>query len=470
MADEPIPADPLTTSAPFMDYLALLGLEDPTLAAYLDQTIGGLNTAVPPAGEFVTGPDYTTLYTSLSAQYVTEVILEYEALLGPTPELWDMAVSIGALTPEAAAGMQVTGVTETGTIDDQFAAQGGIRAMEGPHAAAEIEMMGKAMTDIQLATERASEEAFTLAQQPVETRVAALSNSAQALASLVNAGVSRMNQITASEAMIHAAEIGAPEPPPDQPPREMPLPPQPEQPEWWQQALGAIAGAAVPIGAAYLGRPQAPTGEENAEQIFARDQKLKELNANALFAQQHPSAGGGPITPADLQSEERPPSYGEDQISSGQLESTPSTWYPSAGGVPSGLEPSTPWGYGNDPAYNVIGPYDIPEFNDPASPTFGSMYDMKPGGYATPIQQPIMTDWSDLMANTSNTYSVYQPSYSYSAAQPTYGFGWEDYQAPSYSYSQPSYGFDWSDYSAPSYSYDAPDWSSYGDPSGGYWV
>jgi hypothetical protein len=431
MADEPIPTDPLTTSAPFMDYLALLGLEDPTLAAYLDQTIGGLNTAVPPAGEFVTGPDYTTLYTSLSAQYVTEVILEYEAILGPTPELWDMAVSIGALTPEAAAGMQVTGVTETGTIDDQFAAQGGIRAMEGPHAAAEIEMMGKAMTDIQLATERASEEAFTLAQQPVETRVAALSNSAQALASLVNAGVSRMNQITATEGMIHAAEIGAEMPmPPDQPPREMPVPPKPEQPEWWQQALGAIAGAAVPIGAAYLSRPQAPQPKTELD-------KFKETEELAAYKTQYDAPAAEIV---------------------GMASQPPDEPYPSMGDVPSGLEPSTPWGYGTDPLYNVMDPYMTS--GEYSSPSFSSSYDMKPGGYATPIMDPIeysMPDWNSV----ASTYSMYQPNYSYSS-QPTYGFGYEDYQPTSYSYSQPTYGYDWSDYSVPSYSYETyyPDYSS----------
>lgn len=405
-------------------YLAQLELSDPTLAAYLKEALGGLVGAVPPAGNYITSADYSTLYDALSQQYVGEVLRQYEATLGPSPELYAMAQEAGYLTPEQAQAMQSETATTTGSLAQGYAQRGGLRTLAGPYQAARTQLLEQAFADIQAAAQKASSDAYQLARMTTADRIQALSNAGQLGLGLVNAGVSRRNALT-------AAEAGGPE---MAPPMEVPAPPEPPKaPSAWQQALPALIGAGGPL-LASLFRPGAPGPEEAArrqdayETERARLRSDRDMQANAPEA--HP--------PVDVQEP-----FGNIQPDYGAP-----------------LTPSSPYGYGSGQASNFVGA------GSTANPFAADALYSAPNPGGTPFQAPQSSyNWQ----NYSYDSPASQNNFNYTPYQSA---GYE-YEQPSYTYQQPSYDFNWGDYNyQPSY-----DYSSYYDPgswsgnySSGYWV
>ena len=414
-------------------YLAMLDLSNPTLAEFLRSGAGALPTAVPPAGQYITSQDYTTLYPALAQQYVGEVLQKYQSILGETPELYQAAVAAGYLTPQQAQALQTQNATTSGSLQQRFAARGGLRAMAGPYQAQRTQLLEQALSDMQTAAAKASSDAYNLASTTTGQRVTALSNAGQIGVGLTNAGVSRNNARTAAE----AAAAGR-----DQPSLQLPAPPEAPrtrpEPSLWEKMLLGILPAAVTGAGALIGRAAAPgarTPEERAqeeERYRAERARLEE----------------GRVTEQDRTAEERAPGYqGND--------TTLNTSNPFSPRV------DTREGWGG----SEMTPFGGAQGNFPVAAPNYSMQDM---GFADPFGDQNYS-WQTPMPSQypGGGYSYEAPQYDYGTEyQGDYGYngGGYDYSGGGGGYSYPDYGYpDYSypDYSTPDYSYPTYDPGGY---------
>lgn len=255
---------PQMTVEEFNRFLASLDLSNPALAALLRESLGGLLTAVPEAGEYTTSIDYTTLTTALKGEYVSDVIEQYQAILGNAPDLIQAAVAAGHITPEQATALQNTGFTSIGSLEQKYMSQGGLRALAGPYQAERAQILEQALGEIEAAAQKASEDGYKLALEATNSRITALDAAGRGGVNLVGAGVSRRN----AQDM---AGAGGGEP------LEMPVPPRPERPEWWEALLPAVGAAGVAGLMKWLGEKPAKTPEEAAQEKFRIAQEEQRL-------------------------------------------------------------------------------------------------------------------------------------------------------------------------------------------------
>lgn len=416
-----MPTDPLA-QYDLQKYLASLDLSNPGLARILRDALGGLITAVPPAGEYTTGIDYQTLVTALTGQYVGDVIKQYEAILGEVPELYESAVAAGYITPEQAEAFHAEGGFEqVGTLQQKYAAQGGLRTLQGPYTAERTEILKQAMADIQVAAQKASSEAYELAAQTTQTRVGALDAAGRSGVGLVNAGVSRRN------AQGLAGGEGAP--------FELPVPPQQDRPEWWEQALPAMLAAAVGGGLKWLGEP----GKKSPEEIAETERRLEEARGRVrgIYPQRELDEAAQKLVPPLPQGAMFP-----------SLESGPQPFEPADYGMPTW---SPPPNTAANPFSADTSLYGMPSFPQIEMPTF-SYADTGSNNYSSLAQNPFGG-------------SPYGSGYDTSGTQNwgDWGGGWDDWGY--------DYGYDYSGYDAGNSYYpdssQSYDYAAY-DP-GGYW-
>lgn len=419
------------TGAPLLSpsliaYLRSIGLDDAALAQLLDAAAGGLLGAVPPAGEYITSLDYETLYPALASQYVGEVIQEYEAQLGNADELYAAAVEAGYMTAEQAAAAKAQAFSRPGALEAKFGAQGGIRALAGPYQAARTEILQQALADMQMAAQKASTDAYTMANKTTDSRINALSNAGQLGLGLTNAGVSRRNAQGAAEAMGEMPGEGAP--------MEIPLPPKPDEPSLWEKILPGLITAGGAAGLAWLTRPRADDPEEAAQKSRRYKDEQKRLDDEA-------AAEANTET-----QQQRLSSYHSEEHGPPQDEGTYGTPY-----NPFQSQPSVAMGGG------------MPQWQIAEAEPAATSYSWQNHNYQQPQATPQSVQWAQPQYDDPGYYDVnYGGNYNSSGG---YTGGWSQ---PSYDYGtsyQGDYGYNYDyDYG----SYDPYSWS--GDSSSGYWV
>lgn len=425
-----VPTSPITggpvLSPSILSYLQSIGLDDKALAKLIDAAAGGLLGAVPPAGEYITSLDYETLYPVLAEQYVSEVIQSYEAQLGPVPELYDAAVAAGYLTEEQAAAMAALAESTTGTLQEQFARQGGLRALAGPYMAERTKLLAAAQADIQSAAQKASSDAYKMANDTTNSRINALQGAGNMGVALAGHGVARRN----AEGM---EGPGGEE-------MQMPLPPKPDEPGIWERVLPGLITAAGTAGLAYLTRPRTDSPEEAARKRYEFEQETKRLNAPPESAEER-----GPLNDESwLARQEAGPSLSPSEWPDAEIAAT------SYRGGPQAM--ANGQGYG--------GAWEMNPYQEPAAPSYSWQAPLQ-----TPNRQGYGGAWEQPSYDTGGyDYGAYDPGYSYGGS---YGGGGEYYGGGT------SYGYDASnDYYGGGYydypTYDASSWSY--DTSGGYWV
>ena len=136
----------------------------------------------------VTGPDFAALSSAMYGMASYEIYKNLAALVGPEYASWinvsdpatlQTLIDAGVITPAEAAQLGDPSsplTTQVGTLQTQFARQGGMRALSGPYMAATGQALAGAEDALGQARQQATVDAYTLLLQNQRNDIAQAAN------------------------------------------------------------------------------------------------------------------------------------------------------------------------------------------------------------------------------------------------------------------------------------------------------
>lgn len=185
--------------------LSGMGFDDPRIGEILGEGLGqiGENRTlaqsaiqglmnVPAAGAFTQSEDFTTLRDSLFNIQADQILRDAEQVLGYIPNFSDPAmlqglVDAGVMTSAEAAQVgdpNAPLATKLGSLQQEFAQRGGIRANQGSYWSAYGNALGEFQRQRALAGERANVDAYQMGLQQQGQRIGALGQAGAQAAAL----------------------------------------------------------------------------------------------------------------------------------------------------------------------------------------------------------------------------------------------------------------------------------------------